>query len=205
MSMEKSLISSGLIAALASSLCCITPILAIAAGTSSLAGNFAWIEPARPFLIGFTLLVLGFAWYQKLKPAKMEDCACDAEPKPSFWQTKRFLGIVTTFALLMLAFPLYANHLIPKSDYKTAVVVEQDSVQEVEFTVKGMTCTGCEGHVTHEVEKLDGIIKITVSYEKGNAIVQFDKTKTTIEAIEKAINSTGYKVTAHKIIKTEQE
>lgn len=203
MSMEKSLISSGLLAALASSLCCITPILAIIAGTSSLAGNFAWIEPARPFLIGFTLLVLGFAWYQKMKPTKMDDCACDTTPKLSFWQTKRFLGIVTAFALLLLAFPMYANHLIPKSTNNAIVVVEQNNVKQVEFIIKGMTCTGCEGHVTHEVEKLEGIIEITVSYENGNAIVKFDKAKTSIDEIEKAINSTGYEVTAHKVIKTE--
>ena len=64
-----------------------------------------------------------------------------------------------------------------------------------------MTCTGCEHHVKSEANKLDGIIEVAVSYEEGNAIVKFDKSKTSIEAITAAINATGYKATKHHIIK----
>ena len=56
--------------ALLSSICCITPVLALIAGTSGLASSFSWLEPFRPYLIGLTILVLGFAWYQKLKAKK---------------------------------------------------------------------------------------------------------------------------------------
>jgi copper chaperone CopZ len=48
---------------------------------------------------------------------------------------------------------------------------------------------------------LTGIINTTVSYENGNAIVEFDKTKTDIQEIEKAIAKTGYSVTDKKEIK----
>jgi copper chaperone CopZ len=71
----------------------------------------------------------------------------------------------------------------------------------VEFTVSGMTCTGCEEHVKHEVNKLTGIISSNVSYENGKAVVEFDNSKTNITEIEKAINSTGYSVTDKKEIK----
>jgi mercuric ion transport protein len=64
------LIGTGLLSAIAASLCCITPVIALIAGTSGIAASFSWIEPARPFLIGLTGVVLGFAWYQKLKPKK---------------------------------------------------------------------------------------------------------------------------------------
>lgn len=57
-----------------------------------------------------------------------------------------------------------------------------------------MTCTGCEEHVNHEINKLNGIVRSKASYENGNAIVEFDKTKTNETEIEKAINATGYKV-----------
>lgn len=63
-----------------------------------------------------------------------------------------------------------------------------------------MTCTGCEHHVKSEVSKLNGIIEITVSYEKGNAVVKFDKSKTSNETITAAVNSTGYTVTKNRII-----
>lgn len=110
--------STGVIAAIASSLCCITPVLALIAGSTGIASSFSWIEPFRPYLIGFTILVLGFAWYLKLKPRTDEElaCACEADDlssgkagKPSFWQSKKFLGIVTVFAVLMMAFPYYSK------------------------------------------------------------------------------------------------
>jgi copper chaperone CopZ len=48
------------------------------------------------------------------------------------------------------------------------------------------------------VNKLDGIIEASASYENRNAIVQFDQTKTNETEIVKAINSTGYEVTDQK-------
>ena len=70
MKTDKKLIGAGLLTAIAASLCCITPVLALVAGTSGLASTFSWLEPFRPYFIGLTILVLGFAWYQKLKPKK---------------------------------------------------------------------------------------------------------------------------------------
>jgi len=95
--------------AIAASLCCITPVIALLAGSSSIAANFSWIEPARPYLIGLSIAVLTFAWYLKLKPTKTNDmdCNCETTKKPSFLQTKTFLGIVTVFAALMMTFPLF--------------------------------------------------------------------------------------------------
>ena len=40
-----------------------------------------------------------------------------------------------------------------------------------------MTCASCEEHVNHKVNKLNGIINSKASYENGNAIIEFDKTK----------------------------
>ena len=68
------LISTSIITPIAASLCCVTPVLALIAGTSGIASTFSWLEPFRPYLIGLTVLVLGFAWYQKLKPQKEIDC-----------------------------------------------------------------------------------------------------------------------------------
>ena len=77
MKADNKLISAGLLTAIASSLCCITPVLAIVAGSSGLASTFSWLEPFRPYFIGMTVLVLGFAWYQKLKPEQKIDCNCE--------------------------------------------------------------------------------------------------------------------------------
>lgn len=202
MKTDKKLIGAGILTAIAASLCCITPVLALIAGTSGIASTFSWLEPLRPYLIGLTVLVLGFAWYQKLIPItigtkKEIDCDCETEGKPKFIQSKTFLGIVTVFAALMLAFPLYADIFYPKQA-KQIIVVDKSDLQKVAFTISGMTCNACAEHVKHEVNQLDGIVETNASYEDENAIVEFDRTKTNEAEIQKAINSTGYKVTDKK-------
>lgn len=197
MKSDNKLIGVGLLTAIAASLCCITPVLALVAGTSGLASAFSWLEPFRPYFIGLTVLVIGFAWYQKLNSKKQMDCNCKTGEKSKFIQSKTFLGIVTIFAGLMLAFPYYARIFYPKTE-KQAIVVDKSNVQTVEFSIIGMTCASCEEHVNHEVNKLSGIIELIASYENGNAIVEFDNSKTNIAEIKKAINGTGYSVTAKK-------
>ncbi len=185
------LIGAGILSAIAASLCCITPVLALIAGTSGAASAFSWIEPYRPYLIGLTAVVLGFAWYQKLKPQQKTDCDCAVDEKPKFLQSKKFLFIVTVFAVLMIAFPYYAKLFYPSPE-KEVIIVDKSNIRKVEFTISGMTCASCAEHVSHEVNKLTGIISVNASYEHGNAIVEFEDTKTTITEIESAINSTGY-------------
>ncbi|WP_422351801.1 mercuric transport protein MerTP [Flagellimonas sp.] len=190
--------------ALLSSLCCVTPVLALVAGTSGLASTFSWLDPMRPYFVGLTVLVLGFAWYRKLRPKKVIDCNCEADDlssgkarNPRFLQSRKFLGLVTIFAALMLSFPCYAHVFYPRVG-KQIIVVDRSNIQTVEFSISGMTCSGCEAHVYHEVNKLPGIIRSTASYEKGNAIIAFDSSKINIAEIEKAINATGYTVTDKK-------
>ncbi len=195
---DKRLAGLGLITALVASLCCITPVLALVAGTSGLASTFSWLDPFRPYLIGLTLFVIGFAWYLQLKPKKEIDCSnCETDIKPKFIQSNTFLGIVTGFAVLMLAFPYYSSVFYPQTEQQV-VVVDKANVQTIEFSISGMTCTGCEAPINHEVNKLPGIINSAASYDNGNAIVEFDNSKTNITEIEQAISATGYKVTAKK-------
>ena len=197
MKSENKLIGAGLLTAITASLCCITPVLALIAGTSGIASTFSWIEPFRPYLIGLTILVLGFAWYQKLKPRKVIDCECETDEKPKFIQSKKFLGIVTVFAIVMLTFPYYSGIFYPNTENQL-IVVDKSDIKTTEFKISGMTCASCEEHVNHKVNKLNGIINSKASYENGNAIIEFDKTKTNESEIKQAINSTGYKVTDKK-------
>jgi mercuric ion transport protein len=197
MKSENKLIGAGLLTAITASLCCITPILALLAGSSGIASTFSWTEPFRPYLMGLTFLVLGFAWYQKLKLKKEIDCECEPDENPTFIQSKKFLGIVTVFSVVMLAFPYYSGVFYPKTD-KQIIIVDKLDISTTEFKISGMTCASCEEHVNHEVNKLSGIVNSKASYEDGNAIIKFDKTKTNENEIEKAINSTGYTVTAKK-------
>jgi len=197
MKKDTNIIGAGLLTAIASSLCCITPILALISGTSGMASTFTWLEPFRPYLIGCTILILAFVWYQKLKPKKETDCNCEADKKPSFLYSKLFLVMMTLFTIVMTTFPYYSSLFYPKHETKTNVV-DQGNIQTINIGIKGMTCTSCEEHINHSVYKLDGILNIKSSYESGNSVIEFDNSKTSIEEIENSVNATGYSITNTK-------
>lgn len=184
---------TSILTAIGASLCCITPVLALISGASGAAATFSWMEPLRPYLIGITVLVLSFAWYQKLKLKKEIDCDCETDEKPSFMQSTLFLVLITVFSALMLAFPYYSSVFYSKSE-KEVIITDQSNLQSINIDIEGMTCTSCEEHINHSVNQLEGIVSINTSYESGNTQIEFDQSKTSIEDIEKGINSTGYSV-----------
>lgn len=189
---------AGALTAIAASLCCITPVIALLAGSSSIAANFSWIEPARPYLIGLSVAILAFAWYLKLKPAKTNDmdCNCETPKKPSFLQSKTFLGIITVFAALMMTFPLYAKMFYPKPKAETTAFAVVDNKQQIKFTIQGMTCEACEEHVNNELSKVNGVLAYKTSYVTRSSLVTFNKSKVDVKTIESVIKKTGYKVKA---------
>ncbi|MFY0654388.1 MAG: mercuric transport protein MerTP [Cyclobacteriaceae bacterium] len=198
-------IGAGLLVAFTASLCCITPVFATLAGIGGIASSFSWMDPFRPYLIGLTILVLGFAWYQKLKPRTAEEieCACEEDEKPSFWQSKKFLGIVTVFAALMLTFPSYSGIFFPEnSNAANVIVVNENDILNAEISIKGMTCTGCEHSVNAALNSSEGVLEASSSHESGIASVKFDQSKVTIDELATAVEeATGYTVIEKNIVK----
>jgi len=196
---NKSLIGTGILTAIAASLCCITPVLAVLGGVSGFASAFSWLDPLRPYLIGVTVLVLGFAWYQKLKPVQEIDCDCDEDVQPSFWQGKTFLAIVTVITALLLAFPYYSGVFFPNNT-KT-IIIQEHNIANANLSIEGMTCTGCENSVTYALNEQKGVIEAISSYKEGSANVKFDTSKVSVADLSKAItDATGYEVTGHQLI-----
>ena len=200
---------AGILSAIAASVCCIVPVIAVIAGTSGIASMFSWLDPARPFFIGITVLALGFAWHQKFKPAKAEavDCDCVSE-KPTFFQSRTFLFTVTIVSALLLAFPYYASIFYPEDKPQTttisnslppdktpAAVIARGTVHTAECKIPGMDCEACTVSIQHELLKHPGVIAANVSYEKKTATIRFDSSKTSMLSIVKTINSTGFTVT----------
>lgn len=70
------------------------------------------------------------------------------------------------------------------------------AVQTVTLAVSGMTCAACPITVKKALEKVPGVSKVKVSYEKKEAVVSFDDAKTTIKALEGATFEAGYESTA---------
>ncbi|GAC1423049.1 MAG: hypothetical protein NVS9B7_23220 [Flavisolibacter sp.] len=200
---SKTFTSISLISALAASLCCITPVLALFAGISGAASFLSWLEPARPYLIGLAIATLVFAWYRSFNSQEKEACGTDGNcvvQKTSFLGSRTFLIIITVAAIALIAFPYYAKFFYGSSKKQKIVVVANTTIQTVSFTVKGMNCQACEREVNNELYKVAGVIDAQTIYNKGISTVRFDKSKATVQQVQNALAQSGYKVINHKIL-----
>ena len=66
------------------------------------------------------------------------------------------------------------------------------SPQRVTLNVSGMTCPACPITVKKALEKVPGVSKIEVRFEKKQVLVTFDDAKTNTDALVKATTNAGY-------------
>lgn len=195
---SKGAVATGVIAAIAASSCCIPPVIAAVAGIGGASASLSWMEPFRPYLIGLAVIAIGYAWYNFFKSKKRDDCGCEIE-KPKFYQTKGFLIGITIFAVVSISFPYYSYIFFSNNEPKS-VIADSTNILVANFDIEGMTCESCSEHIKSAVRELPGYVDASANYEKGKAMIKFDRSKSTIEDIVKAINGTGYKVINQEIV-----
>src|SRR6266849_2059741 len=66
------------------------------------------------------------------------------------------------------------------------------SPKTVTLNVSGMTCEACPITVKKALQKVPGVSKIDVLYEKKQVVVTFDDSKTNTDALVKATTNAGY-------------
>jgi periplasmic mercuric ion binding protein len=66
------------------------------------------------------------------------------------------------------------------------------SPKTVTLNVSGMTCPVCPITVKKALEKVPGVSKVEVRYEKKQVLVSFDDAKTDTDALVKATTKAGY-------------
>jgi periplasmic mercuric ion binding protein len=66
------------------------------------------------------------------------------------------------------------------------------SPQTVALNVSGMTCPVCPITVKKALEKVPGVSKVDVRFEKKQVLVTFDDAKTSTEALVKATTNAGF-------------
>lgn len=64
--------------------------------------------------------------------------------------------------------------------------------ETVTLSVPGMTCATCPITVKKALTNVNGVTKVTVDFDKKEAVVTFDDAKTTVAALTKATTDAGY-------------
>ena len=98
---------------------------------------------------------------------------------------RNWLLVAATFAFVMGGHPLAQA----KSDHPAVCTLK----------VSGMTCSGCEAAVKMAARRIDGVTSVTASAKSGIAEIRYDASKTSPEAIAKAVSAkSGFKAEVTK-------
>jgi mercuric ion binding protein len=66
------------------------------------------------------------------------------------------------------------------------------STKTVTLSVPGMTCSACPITVKKALNRVDGVVRTEVSFEKKEAMVTYDDAKTSANALMDATKNAGY-------------
>jgi len=66
------------------------------------------------------------------------------------------------------------------------------TTRTVTLSVFGMTCAACPITVKHALSKVAGVENANIRFEQREAVVTFDDSKTTFQALTKATAAAGY-------------
>jgi len=79
------------------------------------------------------------------------------------------------------------------------------ALTRVTIEIQGMHCAGCAVNVEQALKRLPGVRFVEASYEKGQAVVEYDPAKVSPEQLQAAIERIGYKAGAVHIHSPEKE
>ncbi|MBA3711357.1 MAG: cation transporter [Pyrinomonadaceae bacterium] len=199
MKRESLAIGGAVLAALGASLCCTGPLLFVAFGISAF-GAVAAFEFTRPYLLWSAVLALTFGFYRAY--FRREACApgeaCATKPISPASRVELWAASVAVLALALS--PYYAGTLARRMTgmpatagaSSQAAAPQRAAAARATFKVSGMTCAGCETTIKLALERAPGVSRSEVSYDRGEAVVEYDAHVTTPEKLCEAINETGY-------------
>jgi copper chaperone CopZ len=189
-------LSASLVSALAASLCCIGPLVALLLGLGGFAAASVFAK-WRPLLLGVTFVLLGISWfvtYRKSKEACAEGSVCAKRSAP-LWN-RIMLWVVTVVVGGTAAFPLYLGAVARWAQEQSRPAENRASGQPVALQVKipSMDCRACAASIERMLRKQNGVQDARVSFDTKEAVVQYDPHTTTPQKIIEAIDGTGFKV-----------
>jgi mercuric ion transport protein len=189
-------LGASLVGAGAASLCCSGPLVATLLGVGSL-GAATVLEAWRPYLLGITGVLLGAAFYftYRKEEVRCTDGTCVRRRAP--WWNQALLWLVTVLVVLIAASPYYAGRLsaILNRSGKGPIAVNSSLVAEqgakVRMSITGMTCPRCAARVEAALKGLAGVRSAIVTFEKGEAVIEFDPARVQIEQLVEVVKESG--------------
>lgn len=195
MNKENALVGGAVFTAIASSLCCVLPLIAVVFGLGAV-GAGAMFETLRPYLLAVAVAALAFSFYRVYfrREACADGEACSTKPVSRIGQMVLWSGLVLIAAFAFA--PYYTGYLMaaasPSPNAAVIAPVSEPANETVVISVDGMTCAGCEPHINGTLTKLNGVSSSEASYENKNVKVVYNPGQISVGQIKAAINEIGY-------------
>jgi len=178
-------LTGGVFAGLAASLCCIGPLLSLSLGLGSFAAS-AWFAQWRPVLLAVTFVLLGLAWWLTYRRPKI-DCADGTCARPPGKAARISLWLGTLVALGSAIYPSLpaANHQI-----NAAAVTVGDA--KLSVLIPSMDCPPCAKGIEASLSRAPGVKQAAVDYDTKAANLIFDPAITSREQLLALIDASGF-------------
>ena len=184
-------LTSAVLAAIASSACCVGPVLVATLGLGG-AGAAAAQAPYRSLLLGATglLLVGAYLWIRK----RERDPACDCETDT---RARWLLGVATTLAVVSAASP----HLLAAVDarYPAASTATQTHVVIIE--VQGMDCASCAVPIRGALREHVAIREMSVDLDAGTVTATLEGPPSSFPEYGPSIAALGFGVGEVRLVR----
>ena len=182
------------VSAIAASLCCIGPLVTVVLGLGGFAGAsfFAKWRPVM-LLVTFALLALGwYLTYRTPKNACSEDDLCAAKPTGKW--NRVVLWLATAFVVGTALFPVFSAAIVRSAQPTRAQpAIAPENLATLKVRIPTMDCEACAVSIQTKLQKQSGIQSAQVRFDTKEAVVQYDATKLSSQAIIAAIDQTGFK------------
>lgn len=179
------ILTGGIFAGLAASLCCIGPLLFLGLGLGSFAAS-GWFAPWRPVLLAVTFVLLGLAWWLTYRKPKT-NCADGSCAQPPGKATRFSLWLGTLVALGAAIYPSMpaANHQI-----NAATVLVGDA--KLSVLIPSMDCPPCAAGIEASLSRAPGVKQVAVDYDSKVAAFVYDPSVTSRDELLTLIDATGF-------------
>ncbi len=100
----------------------------------------------------------------------------------------------------LVTIPVGGGWRLPASPTPQNGAQAKASQETVQMRIAGMTCASCAKGLEASFRNMAGVLKATVDYKAGQAVVTFDTGQQSAESLSKFVANCGYKVKETKKI-----
>lgn len=178
-------LTGGVFAGLAASLCCIGPLLSLSLGLGSFAAS-AWFAQWRSVLLAVTFVLLGLAWWLTYRRPKT-DCADGTCVRPPGKAARISLWLGT---LVAFGSAIYPSLPAAKHQLNAATVAASDA--EFSVMIPSMDCPPCAAGIEASLRRAPGVKQAVVNYDGKQATLVYDPSVTDRQKLLALIDDSGF-------------